>query len=356
MFVVGGSFLNAQNIFSGYENLFTPVRNYIVYQSVAEIEIDGKANDSSWENATWTEYFIDIEGENKPGPLYRTHVKMLWDDNNLFILAELEEPHVWAYYEKHDMIVFQENDFEVFIDPNGDAQNYFEIEVNAQNTIFDLFMPQPYRNGGDPLIAWNATGLKSAVYIDGTLNNPDDIDKKWTVEMAIPFNALKLGTGNQTPQDNQIWKIDFSRVNWQTEITDGVYKRKTDPGSQRILPEYNWVWSAPGLINMHFPERWGLIQFSTKPFTGVKVGLQNLTDDELDKYLWLAYYKQKKYLAEKGKYAMSLSEIAMPEIIKSNSAETFNIKIFATTYQFMIFLTNENGTKMSINENGLIRK
>lgn len=356
LFVIVGSFANAQNLFSGFEQLFTPVRNYVVYQTISEIEIDGKMNDASWENAAWTEVFIDIEGEKMPKPLHQTRVKMLWDKENLYILAELEEPHVWAYYEKHDMIVFNENDFEIFIDPNGDSQNYFEIEVNAQNTIFDLFMPQPYRDGGVPFIAWNTPGLKSAIHVDGTINNSADKDKKWTVEMAIPFNAFQLGTVSQTPADNQIWRINFSRVQWQTETKDGVYHRKTDPATGRILPEYNWVWSPQGIINMHYPERWGMMQFSKKPVDGEKVKFQNPAENLLKNYLWLVYYKQKKYQAETGRFAVSLSEISLPETIESGSDGNFNLELIATPYQFMLFLSAENGVKMSVNENGVIRK
>ena len=354
--LLNGSFVNAQNLFEGFEHLFQPVRNYVVYQTISKIEVDGKMNEPSWENASWTADFRDIEGDKMPKPLHQTRVKMLWDHENLYILAELEEPHIWAYYEKHDMIVFHENDFEIFIDPNGDSQNYFEIEINAQNTIFDLFMPQPYRDGGVPFIAWNTPGLKSAIHVDGTLNNPADTDKKWTVEMAIPFSAFQLGTASQTPADNQIWRINFSRVQWQTEIKDGIYTRKTDPATGRILPEYNWVWSPQGIINMHYPERWGMIQFSKKQVDKQKIDFQNSTLSELQKYLWLVYYKQKKYQAENGKYATELSGISIPETMNCASAGALNFQLVATPHQFMLFLTTENGTKLSVNENGVIRK
>ncbi len=354
--LLNGSFVNAQNLFEGFEHLFQPVRNYVVYQTISKIEVDGKMNESSWENAAWTEDFRDIEGDKMPKPLHQTRVKMLWDEENLYILAELEEPQVWAYYEKHDMIVFHENDFEIFIDPNSDSQNYFEIEVNAQNTIFDLFMSQPYRDGGVPFIAWNTPGLKSAIHVDGTLNNPADTDKKWTVEMAIPFSAFQLGTASQTPADNQIWRINFSRVQWQTEIKDGKYHRKTDPATGRILPEYNWVWSPQGIINMHYPERWGMIQFSKNRVDGEKIDFQNSPLGELQKYLWLTYYKQKKFHYENGKYTTELSGISMPETINSGSAGALNFELVATPYQFILCLTSENGTKMSVNENGVIRK
>lgn len=175
--------LGAQDIWAGYSHLFQPVRNYVAYQSVNPIVIDGKGDEFSWEQTDWIVDFVDIEGPQKPKPLYPTKVKMLWDSKCLYVLAELEEPHIWAYYDQHDQIVYHENDFEVFIDPDGDTHNYFEFELNAANTLFDLFLPKPYRNGGHPQISWNASGFKSAVSVTGTLNNPGDTDKsglwKW---------------------------------------------------------------------------------------------------------------------------------------------------------------------------------
>ena len=180
-------FTKAQVFNDLYENLFVPTRNYVVNKSVDPIMIDGKADETSWERAQWTDDFIDIEGLRMPKPSLQTRAKMLWDNNYLYILAELEEPNIWCYYITRDQIVFHENDFEIFIDPDCDAENYFEFELNACNTLFDLFLPKPYNKRGIADIGWNAQGFKSAVSIDGTLNNPMDTDKKWTVEVAIPY-------------------------------------------------------------------------------------------------------------------------------------------------------------------------
>ena len=68
-----------------------------------------------------------------------------------------------------------------------------KLKMNAINKIFDLFLPKPYRNGGDALIGWDVEGLKSGVEVIGTLNNPNDKDKGWTVEMAIPLKSFADG-------------------------------------------------------------------------------------------------------------------------------------------------------------------
>lgn len=173
--------------------------------------------------------------------------------------------------------------------------------------------------------------------------------------MAIPFSALRLGVSTQIPKDNQVWRINFSRVQWQTEIADGIYKRKKD-ATDRIIPEDNWVWNATGLINMHFPERWGMLQFSTNPVNSQKVVYQDSNNDELKKYLWLVYYKQKKYQGEKGKYAKTLSEIDIPATFTFDSGEKPELKLYATDFQFVAELISSNGIKFTINNDGLIQK
>ncbi|WP_036602784.1 carbohydrate-binding family 9-like protein [Olivibacter sitiensis] len=227
-----------------------------------KVKIDGKLDEKSWEKAEWTDYFVDIEGDKQAKPIQSTRAKMLWDDEYLYIAALLEEEHIWAYQSVKDQIVFHENDFEVFIDPDGDTNNYFELEINAINNTFDLFIPTPYRHGGQPDHDWNVEGLKSAISIDGTLNDASDKDKHWIVELAIPFKALKYDDLlTPVPREGTEWRLNFSRVNWKTEIVEGKYQRKKDPDTGKLLPEYNWVWSPQGIIDMHWPEYWGYLIF-----------------------------------------------------------------------------------------------
>lgn len=153
--------------------------------------IDGKLDDPAWQAAPWSSDFVDIEGTRKPLPRFRTRAKMLWDDDYFYIAAQLEEPHLWAKLTQHDAVIFQDPDFEVFLDPDGDNQNYDELELNALNTTWDLFLPKAYRDGGPAQNERELAGLKSAVALDGTLNDPRDIDNGWTVEIAIPWKALE---------------------------------------------------------------------------------------------------------------------------------------------------------------------
>jgi len=232
-------------------------KEYVCQRTKGKITIDGRLNESSWRNAPATDEFVDIEGDLKPRPRFTTRAKMLWDDQYFYISAEMEEPHVWGTLTRRDSVIFHNNDFEVFIDPNGDRDEYYELEINALNTVWDLFLPKPYRDGGKAQDNWDIVGLKTAVKINGTLNNPVDRDRGWSVEMAIPWKALaEYAHKSAPPADGDEWRVNFSRVEWQHEIVEGKYRKVAG------TKEDNWVWSPQGVIDMHRPEMWGVVRFS----------------------------------------------------------------------------------------------
>lgn len=342
-----------KKLFTGFEHLFTTPKNYVAgYTATAPI-IDGDINDVQWSNAEWTDLFVDIEGDKMPKPHHETRAKIMWDSSYLYVAAELIEPHVWAKLTERDEIVFFDNDFEIFINPNNSTHEYFEIEINALNNIFDLYMNKPYREGTGALFAWDSQGMKHAVKIDGTLNDPSNIDEKWTVEFAIPLRALTVGNNVHIPADGETWRLNFSRVQWDTHIEDGIYiKDKDDKGN--IKPERNWVWSPQGVINMHLPERWGYLQFSTQELGQKMPAFEMPYEEKMSKYLWLIYYKQKEYHGKNGKYATSLSDLGMPEKITIDS-NINSLSLEATTSLFEAKITNNNKT-IRINNEGLIRK
>jgi hypothetical protein len=235
-----------------------PPRRYACRRAPSAVRIDGRLDDAAWQRAQWSAVFVDIQdiqGRKQPRPRFRTRVKMLWDDEYFYVGAELEEPHVWATLTEHDSVIFRDNDFEVFLNPSGDGRNYFEFEINALNTGWDLFLNKPYREGGKADNSWEIPGLRTAVAIQGTLNDGSDRDRGWTVELAFPWTAFASRAPVRRPKPGEAWRVNFSRVEWQIEEGGSPYRKV--PGK----PEDNWVWSPQGLINMHVPEHWGYVTF-----------------------------------------------------------------------------------------------
>lgn len=304
---------------------FAP-ENYICYRAPQPPVIDGILEEEAWGQVQWSGLFVDIEGDLKPKPKQDTRMKMMWDSTNLYIAAIMYDDHIWATLKQRDTIIFQNNDIEVFIDPDGDTHNYLELEINALNTVWDLMLERPYREDSLPKVhdEWNIENLQTAVYIEGTLNDPSDRDSFWISEMAIPIEAItvynppqgeKFRFGN-SPRHGDQWRINFSRVAWHIEVIDGRYVKKKDMASDTVPydPQENWVWSPSGRVNMHEPETWGYLQFSEN-MAGQKEDQFIYHEEEEIKWgLRQLYFQQEKCNEARGSYSCDTSLFTIPKI------------------------------------------
>lgn len=321
-------------------------KHYIVNKINDQINIDGRDDELAWNNAIYTDDFIDIEGSKTPSQ--KTNVKMLWDEKFLYVFAKLYENHIWGDITKRDEVIYYNNDFEVFINPNDDVFSYGEIEINALGTEWDLFLNRPYRLKGKADSSWDINGLKSAVDISGTLNDPNDLDDYWTVEIAIPLKEIeKLNTSGKDEKviSGDIWRINFSRVNWDFEINNSVYSRKKENG--KYLPEYNWVWSPQGIINMHVPENWGYLVFSEND------EIFNMTNKLITQHILYTVFREITF--GNLKY---LKNLEANTSIEFKDFEYRNIKIscnFLKTEDGYIIELNDDEYNFSIDETGKIK-
>ncbi|WP_116189710.1 carbohydrate-binding family 9-like protein [Paenibacillus taihuensis] len=302
--------------------------HYICRRAACALELDGRLDKPFWAHAQWTEDFVDIEGDARPLPAKQTRVKMLWDDEYFYFGAELMENEIWATLTERDSVIFYDNDFEIFIDPDGDSHQYYEFEINALNTVWDLLLVKPYRDGGPPVDAWDIAGLKTAVHIDGELNNPNADNRSWSIEVAIPWKSLlECANDRKRPSIGQFWRVNFSRVEWQVEVKDGRYVKVVNPATGKPYPEDNWVWSPQGIINMHYPELWGYVVFGDDKTTDTFT----LPPDELVKWeLRRLYYRQRNYYAEHGHYTMD------PALLMGDEGWTIQPRIEITSRLFQI--------------------
>lgn len=317
--------------------------NYICYRPGGVIVIDGILNESDWGAVPWTDNFVDIEGDAKPQPEFRTRAKMLWDDTYLYVAAELEEPHIWATLRQRDTVIFHDNDFEIFIDPDGDTHAYYELEVNAFSTPWDLLLIKPYRDGGPAVNNWDINGLKVGTDIKGTINDPSDIDQGWSVEIAIPLQVLKECNRTGLPKAGDQWRIDFSRVEWRTVIENGKYKKEINPATGKPYPENNWVWSPQGRINMHMPEMWGYMQFSE---IRAGAGTEQFVPDPYADEKWalrMVYYTEAEYFKKFNTYTSDLKLLGLGK--KDFTGIEILPVIKTTSNTFECHIPDKDGTK-----------
>ena len=92
-------------------------REYVAHKTASPIVPDGNLSKPVWREVPYTDDFVDIATATVPR--LRTRAKMRWDDSFLYVAAELEEPQLWATLTEHNAVIFHDNDFEIFVDPNG---------------------------------------------------------------------------------------------------------------------------------------------------------------------------------------------------------------------------------------------
>lgn len=163
-------------------------------------------------------------------PKQSTRVQLAWDSLELRILFHSEDANPWATLTERDAPLYQEEVVEVFLDPVGDLESYFEIEVNPLNAVLDLVLRRN-RSGYMKNFAWRCEGLRTAVIKTAA---------SWSAELSIPFASLT----SDPPSPGARWRANFLRID-------------RPPDVERELS----AWSPTGRANFHTPDRFGFIDF-----------------------------------------------------------------------------------------------
>lgn len=309
---------------------------------------DGRLDKPFWKQAEEISDFYDIEGGSMPKPLKSTAVRMLWDETYLYIGAILYDDTIWATVSERDAIVFADNDFEVFLSPKHNTHRYYELEMNAMNTVWDLMMEKPVRDGVHRINAWDIAGLQSAVHIQGGLNDPEADNRYWSLELLIPWRPLREGEPNQiypvhiVPDIGEMWRLNFSRVEYQVDTVNGNYQKRRNPLTGLPLPEYNWVWAPTGVIDIHMPELWGYLLFGDE-----NTHFALPPDEHTMWQLRRLYYRQRNYGAAHGQYTTDFEKLRGMDDWSAIPA------IYVTPNLFEISLPAASGT-LHIRQDGYV--
>ncbi|HBE00935.1 MAG: hypothetical protein A2096_13700 [Spirochaetes bacterium GWF1_41_5] len=248
------------------KNLLYSKNFYYVCRPEGEINIDGKLDDLAWKKAVPMPLFSDlVTGQ---GTRYAATCKALWDDHYLYLGYRVEDPQIWTFATTRDEQFYvgavNGSFVKFFADVDCDTRNYVEIHVNPVNNLMDAWLPYTYsiknfreETGIDNLepsflaFEWDCEGIKTAVHIEGTLNDPTDVDEYWTAEWAIPFAALKrfdLSGQNCPPRDNTKWLVHLCRR----------YRLMNDAPTNDI---WYYAWPPCGEVSTHRLSKYGYFIF-----------------------------------------------------------------------------------------------
>jgi Carbohydrate family 9 binding domain-like len=223
-----------------------PLPIYRAPRAKGPIKIDGVLDEPDWAHAPSTGPFTRTM-DGSPAH-YRTEAKILWDDLNLYVAFTCQDEDVWSSYTRHDDTLYNQEVVEVFIDADGDGKTYNELEVSPGNVTFDAYFPAR-RQGMD--LSWES-GMKSAVRVDGTYNDPSDVDRGWTAEIAIPIvkhDAPDMLSPNLAsmphipPRPGDRWRINLYRLDWQQQrrVNEATAFSPVYAPDFHNLPRFGWL-------------------------------------------------------------------------------------------------------------------
>ncbi len=259
--------------------------HYTCHRAPHRMAIDGRLDRSAWRDAPKSPRFVDLV-TGVPG-FMETRMASLWDDDYLYVAFWVSEPDVRAKLAERDSLVWTENDVEIFI---GGEDCYYEFEINALGTVYEVFyiwqdalkkggrfdLPEfdlmkrkvdvlggfqdGLRYGKHPrgarwaFMDYDVPGLRAAVEVRGTLNDPSDVDEGWTAEIAFPWSGLKHLAGSRPvpPRAGDVWRMDFSRF----ELLESC--------GAAVEPHPGWALNRHGVYDSHIPECFSFVHFSDK--------------------------------------------------------------------------------------------
>ncbi|MGB0390808.1 MAG: DUF5916 domain-containing protein [Salibacteraceae bacterium] len=193
-----------------------------------KIKVDGQGIESSWKTAAIASNFLELNPMEGNQPRFKTEVKVLFDDENIYILGYCFDDHpdsiLTQLGERDDRL--NADKFTVSFDTYNKKLDAFTFSVTASGVQADSRISDA---------AFNAV-WESAVKIT---------DDGWVAEIRIPYYAIRFPKG-----EKQIWKLNFEREirRIRTELQWSLVPKEVET-------EINYWGDLIGLDNIKDPAR-----------------------------------------------------------------------------------------------------
>lgn len=159
-----------------------------------DINLDGEMEEAAWRTApAITRLHTDDEGATTTE---KNVVKVLYDNENLYVGMWGEEPQpegLSAYASGGIPLVFGDDDFEIYLDPNRDMETFYRMMVNPAGTTLS--------SGPEGLFTYD-------FYVETHIGQ-----SFWSAEFRIPFSELNI----DAPTEGDRWGFNVRRHRMQAE-------------------------------------------------------------------------------------------------------------------------------------------
>ncbi|TXB64239.1 carbohydrate binding family 9 domain-containing protein [Vicingus serpentipes] len=207
------------------------VKEFSALRTNQEITIDGQMYEENWANAQVATHFLERNPTEGKQPRFKTEVRILFDDNNIYILG-------YCYDDNPDSVLTQLGERDD--DLNADI---FSISFDTYNQMLDAFT-----------FSVTASGVQSDSRIsDPSFNSVWEsevgiVEDGWIAEIKIPYYSLRFPKG-----DKQIWRAQFER-----EIRRSRTELQWSLVPKNVETEINYWGKLVGLDDIKDPLRLSL--------------------------------------------------------------------------------------------------
>jgi hypothetical protein len=218
-------------------------KSTVVPRLEGQVTINGVLDEQVWEKATRLGPFV--KHDTMGAARVATEVRIWHDQAALYLGWTCEDADIQATFTERDSRFWEEEVVEFFVTP-GALDRYFELQWNPLGGTFDAIISNEIGADGRSQQfkgdwSYTAKNMTFAVKADGSVQNSSDRDRRWTVEVRIPFADLNV----KTPAAGDVWGANFYRFN-------------RDQGAD--AEQLSWsptIW--PGF---HQPNRFGYLRFA----------------------------------------------------------------------------------------------
>jgi len=185
------------------------VPEYTVQRTRGPIVIDGRLDEDSWSLAASTEPFQFPWWT--AGDKEQTTVRMLWSDTFLYIAYECTDAHISATVWNTNGSTYLDDTVELFWNPNPSMPDwdkwYYMFEMNCFGNLLSVM-----RNPNYAISERESRILLPRIghVITGTLNNDNDTDTGWVLEVAVRFEDYPELLA-VAPQSGDMWRVGLNR-------------------------------------------------------------------------------------------------------------------------------------------------
>ncbi|MEM7019493.1 MAG: DUF5916 domain-containing protein, partial [Pseudomonadota bacterium] len=150
------------------------------------IKLDGKLDEGIWQQLPAYDEFVVIEPDTLANTPYATKVRFLYDNNNLYVGVDMEQPAetLIARLSGRDSRLINRDNINITLDTSGEGRYGFWFGINLGDSLMDGTLLPERQFSSDWDGAWRGASTVT--------------EKGWSAEFQIPWGIVTMPPADKT--------------------------------------------------------------------------------------------------------------------------------------------------------------